>query len=185
MSQSLPVSPPAKLSRREFFAALATLASGLWLGGLVMLFMAVSSIFKTFDTDHTTAGMAANAIFHRFQSYQIVLAGIAIISIELSLRNGRRKFFIAVPLILAAVLAMVITFGITPRIDSMRLAGETTTDAFKKLHGAAMAIYLTLTVLVAIATSILAVSMFAEIPPTVFGDPASPVEPSDPNRSPQ
>ena len=65
---------PTTLSRREFFAAVATISSGLWLGGLVMLFMSVSSIFKTFDADHTTAGLAATGIFHRFETYQIILA---------------------------------------------------------------------------------------------------------------
>ncbi|CAN5419346.1 hypothetical protein BH10PLA1_BH10PLA1_01340 [soil metagenome] len=178
------IAPPSKLSRREFFAAVATIACGLWLGGLVMLFMAVSSIFKTFDTDHATAGLAATGVFHRFENFQIVLAGVAIVALELSLRNGRRKFIIALPMIIAAVIAMGITFGITPRIDAMRLSGETATESFKKLHGLAMAAYLAITLLVAAATAILAVSLFAEIPPTVFGDSASLVEPADPAPTP-
>src|ERR1700749_2949711 len=111
-----PTSATASLSRREFFAAVATIACGMWLGGLVMLFMSVSSLFKTFETDHSTAGLAATGIFHRFEHFQIIMAGLAIAAVELSLRHGRRKLWIGLPLIVAAVLAMVITFGITPRL---------------------------------------------------------------------
>jgi len=175
----------SSLSRREFFAAVATMASGLWLGGLVMLFMSVSSLFKTFDTDHATAGLAATGIFHRFETFQIILAGVAIASIELSLRNGQRKFWIGLPLIIAAVLAIGITFGISPKINAMRLAGEASSDGFKKLHGLAMVIYLAITALVALAMATLAISMFAEIPPKVFGDSESPAAPAGPAITPQ
>jgi len=176
---------PTTLSRREFFAAVATISSGLWLGGLVMLFMSVSSIFKTFDADHTTAGLAATGIFHRFETYQIILAGVSIASIELSLRNGKRKMWIGIPLITAAIIAIAITYGISPKLDAMRLAGEASSDAFKKLHGAAMLSYLLVTALVSLGMAILAISMFAEIPPRVFGDPESPAAPAGPVTTPQ
>ncbi len=178
-------STPAQLSRREFFAAVATIASGLWLGGLVMLFMSVSSLFKTFGDDRATAGLAATGIFHRFETFQIILAGVAIAAVELSLRHGRRKLWIGLPLILAALIAMAITFGITPKLDAMRLAHESASDAFKKLHGAAMIAYLAITALVSLATATLAISLFAEIPPAVFGDQASPAGPADPATTPQ
>ncbi len=179
------MSTPTTLSRREFFAAVATIASGLWLGGLVMLFMSVSSIFKTFDGDRATAGLAATGIFQRFETYQIILAGIAIASIELSLRNGKRKKWIGIPLIAAAVVAMAITFGISPKINALRLAGETASPMFKQLHGAAMLCYLGITALVALGMATLAISMFAEIPPRVFGDPESPAAPADPATTPR
>ena len=175
----------SSLSRREFFAAVATISSGLWLGGLVMLFISVSSIFNTFEADRATAGLAATGIFHRFENLQVILAGVAIASVELSLRDGTRKFFIALPLIAAAIIAMVITFGITPRLDAMRIGGESTTPSFKQLHGMAMTAYLLITALVALGTATLAISMFAEIPPTVFGDQASPDAPADQASTPQ
>jgi hypothetical protein len=170
---------PTRLSRREFFAAVATIACGLWLGGLVMLLIAVTSLFDTFRADHATAGRAAAGLFLRFESLQILLAGIAIVGVEMSLRRGRRKLLIGVPLILAALVAIAIAFVITPKLDALHLAGETATDAFKSMHAAAMVAYLSILVLLSFGTAALAISMYAEIPPGVFGDPASPAAPAD------
>ena len=49
---------------------------GLWFGGVAMLFLSVSSLFKTME--RSAAGLAATAIFHRFEWFQLALAAVCI-----------------------------------------------------------------------------------------------------------
>lgn len=165
--------------KRTVFSILTAFSLALWVGGLVMLFMAVSSLFQTFAPDRTTAGLGATGIFRRAEVYQLVLAPIAIVSAFLSVRPGLAKTLAIVLLVLATMAAGVIAIGISPRIDAMRLAGTTDTDSFRRLHGAAMATYLLVATLVSAALVSVIVSWRSETSATASAGRSSPGGPAD------
>lgn len=128
-------------------ATIVTLAWALWFGGVVTLFIAVSSIFKTFHPDRALAGTAAAGVFHAFERYQLALAAVAVVAAVLwRLTGGRRpgagiKTAVAALLALAAVAALVESFHVAPQIERLRVEKRTAEDAFKNLHGASMILY--------------------------------------------
>ena len=135
--------PPRLLS------VVLTLAWGLWFGGLVTLFIAVTSLFNTFAPDRSLAGTAAAGVFRRFELYQFALAAVAVIA-AVALRAaagggttaGRRRTVVLSTVVLAAGLSLVSTFVVTARIDVMRRARQTETPEFARLHGISMTVYL-------------------------------------------
>lgn len=123
---------------------LLTLIWSLWLGGLIALFIAVTSLFDTFADDHHLAGIAASGIFGRFNRYQLVLAALALIG-SFAWRVGSGKSSVTVLFTcfaLASFAAIMIAGIITPRLESLRLENQTHTPEFTRLHGIAMLIYL-------------------------------------------
>lgn len=136
-------------------------AWSLWFGGIMMLFIAVNSLFRTFGSDRTTAGLVATGIFHRFEVYQLILAAVAIVATMLwRLQTcARIRRWLLMLLLSAAVLGAAIMAFITPRIDAMRIAGTTQTADFARLHGLSMVLYLAETGLLFIAGVLLALAM--------------------------
>ena len=63
---------------RRLFGMIVLLAWGLWLGGLVTLFMAVTTLFATLDRH--TAGVGAAHIFRLFNQYQLAFAAAALLA---------------------------------------------------------------------------------------------------------
>ena len=114
------------------------LAWGLWFGAIVMVFVAVTSLFTTFVDQRAVAGAAAAGIFRRFEVLQVVAACVALVAtIALWLRASRARwtsvFLMAV--VAATAGAIVSATAITPQIDALRRAGEPSSSArFKSLH---------------------------------------------------
>ena len=92
----------------------------LWMGGLVTVFIVVKSLFVTFDSDHTIAGLAASGVFARFNRYQLVLAAIALVGSFFwriqSRRSGVTGLFFCFGL--AAFAAIVVSGVIAPKPGS-------------------------------------------------------------------
>lgn len=131
----------------RLFSAVVSLALGLWLGGVVMLLLAVSSLFHTFVDQPTTAqslipygvmlegaaehaplkrvlaGTAASGVFHRFELYQLALAAVALTATLAWRIVGPPRFKTALFCLLglATVAAVTNTAVITPRIEGMRV----------------------------------------------------------------
>ena len=123
-----------------------TLAWGLWFGGIITLFLAVTSLFDTFAPDRALAGTAAAGVFHRFEFYQLVLAAVAVAAAA-GLRATRppvpgRRTLLLVLLALAAGTALVSTLLVSSRIHRLREARMTDTPQFRRLHGMSMTVYL-------------------------------------------
>jgi hypothetical protein len=123
-----------------------TLAWGLWFGGVITLFLAVTSLFDTFKPDRALAGTAAAGIFRRFEFYQLVLAAVAVSAAAL-LRASRhaalgRRTLLLVLLALAAGTALTSTLVVSSRIEHLRQSRLTDTPEFRRLHGLSMAVYL-------------------------------------------
>jgi len=128
---------------RQILPTLLAIIWSLWLGGLVVLFLCVHSLFVTFASDHTIAGEAASGIFVRFNRYQLVLAGIALIGSFLwrisSGRSAVTGLFFCFGL---ASFAAIIAAHVTTHLEGMRLAYQTHTPQFVRLHGFSMLLYL-------------------------------------------
>jgi hypothetical protein len=128
--------------RRALFT-LVLLIWGLWFGGLVVLFLAVTSLFHTFADRHDLAGQGAARIFHAFNAYQLALAAAALLVTFVWRVVGppKLKTTLFVFFAIATVGACFITMHLTPHIETLRHQGLTASSQFRKLHGWSMATY--------------------------------------------
>jgi hypothetical protein len=121
------------------------LAWGLWFGAVVMVFIAVTSLFQTFAGQRAVAGSAAAEIFRRFEILHLLTAAAAVLVTAVLIRTGsanrRRLGALLVAFALAAGAALGSTLSITPQISNLRRHGLTDTAAFRKAHGTSMMIY--------------------------------------------
>jgi hypothetical protein len=128
--------------RRALFTLLL-LIWGLWFGGLVVLFLVVTSLFHTFADRHDLAGQGAARIFHTFNAYQLGFAAAALLIAFIWRVVGppKLKTTLFVFFAIATVGACFITMYLTPHIETLQHQGMTASDQFKKLHGWSMATY--------------------------------------------
>lgn len=134
---------------------IALLCIGLWLGGIAALFLFVSQLFQA---DREAAAIAAPVIFKSFASYQLVIAGIGLIS-TLWWRRWPLLSIVA----LCAVAAAVTAFYVIPQMEAIRAAGEAgSSTRFKRLHGASMMIFASQAALLLIAHIIAIVTLRRE-----------------------
>jgi hypothetical protein len=129
-----------------FLAVAVTLAWALWFGGLITLFLAVTSLFDTFAPDRHVAGTAAAGIFRRFEFYQLALAAVAVVAAALwRASDGAaapyRRTLVLILLALAGGMALVSKFAVSNRIENLRENKLTDTPEFRRLHGLSMTVY--------------------------------------------
>ena len=128
---------------RYFISILVSIAWALWFGGLITLFLVVTQLSKIFVDRRDIFGQAGSGTFIMFERYQLVVGALALISafaLRLVSPAVVRTALFSV-LFLAAVGAVASPLWITPKIEALRIAGETTNPQFKKLHGVSMAVY--------------------------------------------
>ena len=127
---------------------LLSIVWGLWFGGLILLFMAVQSLFTTFSDRHDLAGQGAQQIFHLFDKYQLGLAAASLLVTFIwrliSVKTGKTTLFVGYTL--ATIGAIVIAMVISPKIIALQAQGLTHTPQFAKMHGLSMMVYLAETV---------------------------------------
>lgn len=134
----------------RLFSILVTLVWGVWVGGLVGVFIAVTSLNHTFG-DRLLFGNAAAGVFSTFEQVQLVLAGLALVlAFGWRLGGGPRKlkttlFFLFA---LATVAAVTETGYVSKQINALRAENLehpeqeiTKSDHFKRMHGLSMALY--------------------------------------------
>src|SRR5438270_4993666 len=138
---------------RRILHALLSLVWGLWFGGLVMLFIAVQTLFNTFADRRPLAGEAASAIFRVFNYYHLALAAAALLLTFFWWLAGRsgRKMTVFFLLALATVAAAGVSGMLAPKLEHLRIQGLTQTTDFRRLHGLSMGVYLIETILVFLA----------------------------------
>jgi MFS superfamily sulfate permease-like transporter len=118
-----------------FLSTLFFFSWALWFGGAVAILIFVQRLFHF---DRNIAIVAAPQLFLTFEKYQLVLAAVALAALF-----ARKRLSALLPLILAAtVMATLSAVAVTPRINRLRIAGETSSAAFRALHGLSMIIYL-------------------------------------------
>jgi hypothetical protein len=123
---------------------LVRLSTSLWFGGMIFLFIAVQTLFRAFPRPASeVAPQAAPALFAVFERYQLALAAVALLSAfawYVTTRSGRVIVLFAL-LALAATGAAVSTALITPRMEQLRTAGQSSSSRFKALHARSMQCY--------------------------------------------
>jgi hypothetical protein len=138
---------------RTALHSLITLIWGLWFGGVLTLFVAITAIFKAFPDQHEVAGEAARYVFHAFNVYQLSLAAAALVATFFWCiwRRGPLKLALFLLFGLTTADACVIATYVAPKIELLQLHGLVATPEFGKMHGIAMALYLAEAVLLLIA----------------------------------
>ncbi len=138
---------------RQRLSAFLPIILGAWVGGLVTLFIGVQAIFAA-TSSREVAGLVASSVFRRVELAQLVVAGVSLLLAIVVLRSGSKSLYrrLAFGSVLTAVVLVCIgTFGLTPRIEHLRIARETATDSFKSLHATSMLIYVGQTIILLIA----------------------------------
>lgn len=138
---------------RTALNSLITLVWGLWFGGVIALFLAVTSIFAVFPTDHATAGNVARHVFRVFNMYQLALAAVALLATFAWCLLGKGKLKLGLFLLfgLTTFAACVTTMYIAPQIERLHEKGLVNTPEFGRMHGYSMVLYLSEAVLLLIA----------------------------------
>jgi hypothetical protein len=129
------------LLMRTLFSLIALLAWGLWFGAIMALFIFVQVLFAH---DRSVAVRAAPQLFLSFEKYQLVLAAVVLIA-TCAWRLTTRRAILTVLFTLLAIATLsglVPTLYITPKMEALRLAGQSASHEFMKLHGITMIFYL-------------------------------------------
>jgi hypothetical protein len=136
------MNPPLRPRAGNPASLFVLLAWALWFGGLMSLFVFVQVLFKT---DRSVAVKAAPTMFVTFEKCQLALAAIALIATAIwRLRTPRAILTALFALFcIATVAAIVPPIAITPKMEALRLAGESSSPQFKALHGRTMIFYMT------------------------------------------
>jgi hypothetical protein len=126
---------------QRLISTLVTLLWALWFGGVVMLFIAVSTLFQALPRE--TAGQGAAPIFHIFNAYQLALAALSLISTFVWRLIGppKRTTWLFAFFAVATLLGCLVTLYIAPQIEHLQRAGQSQSDAFKRYHGFSMLTY--------------------------------------------
>ena len=128
-------SPLCALSQTLF-----ALASALWLGGLVSLFVSVQTLFSH---DRDLALVAAPVLFDVFDLYQrgLAVAGMVAVVGVLLTRPNRAAVISAFLLMANVVPAAVVAFYVMPKMSGLLASNAGSSPDFKWLHGLSMMLY--------------------------------------------
>ncbi|HEX2970814.1 MAG TPA: hypothetical protein VHP11_00680 [Tepidisphaeraceae bacterium] len=126
----------------------------LWFGGLIALFIFVQTLFAQ---SRPLAMQGAPLLFLAFERYELFLGIVALIA-AIGWRwlvRSRLLTLLVILLILAAVGVIVSSAAITSPMEQLRLAGQSGSAEFKRLHGYSMMVYVAQAVVLLIAGLIL------------------------------
>jgi hypothetical protein len=161
---------------RYLASTLAVLATALWLGGLVALFLFAPAVFKAFGPeDRAIAGKATSTMFVLFARYQLALAGVALVAAFLGYLQRRSGLVVAlfVCLAIATVGAVANNVLVIPPMEALRLGGESQSPEFRRLHGISMMVSVGITAAVFAATLLLPAACRAILRPRLEDSPAA------------
>ena len=136
----------------RLFSILVVLVWGVWIGSLVGVFLAVTSLARTFppggqggETGTSLLfGNAASGVFGLYERVQLGLAaGALLLCFAWRACRGAAglKTALFALLALAAASAVAEAAYVSPRINEMRVAQETKSDRFKMMHGLSLGLY--------------------------------------------
>jgi hypothetical protein len=128
----------------RLLATLVAIAWALWFGGMIMLFVALGSIFTTPGIDRATAGEVAAGLFPKFERMQLIFAAACLLGTFgwwIAARS-RAKLALFALFGLATVAAVIETTLITPKIETLRVQGQRGTAEFDRMHRISSRVYL-------------------------------------------
>jgi hypothetical protein len=117
---------------QRLIAIVTLLAWCLWLGGLVALLLFVTRLFRI---NRPVALDAAPILFVSFGVYQLIAGAVACAAGTLLAVITRRRLFATMTLLMIVAMAVAIfVVQWTDRMEALRHAGLSSSDAFKALH---------------------------------------------------
>jgi len=113
---------------------MTTITWALWFGGSVATVVIGKHLFNVLPRD--IAGPAANAMFHVFGNFELVLSALAIIGTGSLLAAYPSKGLLLMLglFILAAGMTVAFTLGFIPLMDSLIEQGKQSSHEFIRLH---------------------------------------------------
>jgi hypothetical protein len=128
----------------RLLSTLVAIAWAVWFGGMIMLFVALGSIFTTPGVDRATAGDVAAGLFPKFERMQLVLAAVCVLGTFAwwFAARSRAKLVLFVLFGLATVAAVAETTMVTPKIEAMRVQGLRGTPEFDRMHRVSSRVYM-------------------------------------------
>ncbi|MGH7175831.1 MAG: DUF4149 domain-containing protein [Tepidisphaeraceae bacterium] len=125
---------------RMICSTIVLAAWALWFGGMIALFIFVQVLFQS---DRSLAVQVGPKLFLAFERYQLVLAPIALVVTFLWRLLVPSRLIVALFGLLAVASVGVVVHAslITPRMEALRLAGQSASPRFRALHGQSMMIY--------------------------------------------
>jgi len=158
---------------RYLASALIVLATSLWLGGLVGLFICALAVFKISGLDHEAAGKATSAMFVAFGRCQLAVAALALIGAFLAYvsRRGTLNVVLFLLFALATLGAVCVNMLIIPRLEELRLAGKIKSPEFATWHHHSAHVMMGMTLILLIAAMLI---------PAVCRQIAAPPKPASP-----
>jgi hypothetical protein len=147
--------------------ALRALSLGIWLGGIVTVFIVASTVFAYYGNDHTTAGELVGLVLKKSMPFKIGFALLALLceasvffSPSPAAPKGWRRFVPNACLVLALLAMLAVVIFIQPQLEELRqqigvfnekTKGSPLRQQFSSLHGASMGLGLLEGLLVAAA----------------------------------
>ncbi len=127
---------------KTIIATAATLAWGLWFGGVISLFIFVQ---KLFSIDHDLGAQAAPHLFMLFARYQIGLAAAALVATFFWRQATPSRSVTALFILLTIAFAGALFSGyyVTPHLEELRLSAQIHDPQFRRLHAMSMVTYMT------------------------------------------
>jgi hypothetical protein len=124
------------------------LAWALWLGGTIATIVIGRHLFNVLPHDDV-AGPAANAMFHVFAQYELVLTAVAVFSSGFLLITYPSKGYLLLVFmfILSAGMVIIVSMGFMPAMDYLIEQGKQNTPQFIHLHVRSMIVIATQSVL--------------------------------------
>jgi hypothetical protein len=123
------------LAMKYALLLVAVLAWALWLGGTIATLVIGKHLFSVLPHD-AVAGPAANAMFHVFGVYELVLTGICIVVSSFLLVTYPSKGFLLLlaVFILAAGMVITVALGFMPAMDALIDQQKQHSPEFIKMH---------------------------------------------------
>src|SRR5216117_1386248 len=121
-------------------AIFVVLVWSLWFGGLIALFVFVTTLFHN---DREIAVQAAPQLFVAFQKYHLILASIALVAVVAWRIVSRSKLVLVIFILLglAACCGVAVAIWIVGPMEVLREHGFSGSAQFKRLHGLSMMLY--------------------------------------------
>ena len=169
---------------QRLHCVLVTLAWGLWFGGIILVFVAIRSLFATFAAADQRPQFAAAAagVFERFEAFQLALAAVVLLATlgwQTLAGRSRARTALLVLFAIATLLAIGETTVVAPAINRLRAAGEAGTPRFAAWHGASMVLYVGEAVLLFFAGAILPAAIAHRDAPATLADEEVPAPTAD------
>ena len=122
------------MSLRSLLLGISLMSWALWFGATIAVFVFVKHFFKVFP--HDVAGTAANAMFNSFAKYELILAGVMLLSSGMMLVSypTPKAALILGCVVLTAGMAVTVALGLIPIMDSLIDQGKQHSPEFIKLH---------------------------------------------------